>query len=397
MEDYIRKLFDQIHETDIKMTDDNEKICIWNYIGNDKSRFNVIRGYITEKMDRKKIICPSLGSTEEFTIEDKKNCFSFMEQWTDEWKWFYAIEGTLVRLFYFENKWYLSTHKKLSAFQSRWSCRLSFGEIFIEYLREIYPHSENIYSDFLKTLDTDKIYYFILRSNIHNRIICDVTSIEYGKKIVFLGYRNQKHELILNDEDCHLLPKLQKPTKLKNIDTHNMFDFVENEINPIIHQGIMGFHQKENKHIKIVNQKYKTLSRLRGNNPNIRLRYLEIRENENNKLLFSQLYPNFQRVFQKFEFIISKIATFIHYSFMERYIRGKYITLPKEEYIVLRKCFEYSQQNGTLTCDDVLHILNFENPLYVYKMIHRYKMRETSETFNYRKNDTLFYNNLLSA
>ena len=68
MEDYIRKLFDQIHETDIKMTDDNEKICIWNYIGNDKSRFNVIRGYITEKMDRKKLICPSLGSTEEFKI-----------------------------------------------------------------------------------------------------------------------------------------------------------------------------------------------------------------------------------------------------------------------------------------------------------------------------------------
>lgn len=397
MEDYIGQLFDQIDENDVRITDDDEKICIWNYVGSNKSKFNIIRGYITDIKNRKKLICPSLGSTDEFTVEDKENCFAFMEKYTDEWQWFYAIEGTMVRLFYFENQWYLSTHKKLSAFQSRWSCRLSFGEIFIEYLREIYPHSDNIYTDFLKTLDCKKIYYFILRSNIHNRIICDISSIECGKKIVFFAYRNENHNLILNDEKCSLLSELQKPTKLKNISKENLFNFVENEINPIIHQGIIGFHQEKNLNVKIVNLKYKTLSKIRGNNPNIRLRYLEIRGNENNKSIFTQLYPNFQKVFNNYEHIISKIATFIHFSFMERYIRGKYITLPKEEYIVLRKCFEYSQQNGKITYDDVLQILNFENPLYIYKMIHRFKMKETTESFNYRKNDILFFNNLLHA
>lgn len=394
IEEGMMRLFDEVNETDLKITDENEKLCIWNYTGNDKSKYNLLRGYITER-ESKNTVCPSLGHTEEFTVDESERCKAFLNESTNDWEWFYSLEGTLVRLYNFENQWNMSTHKKLSAFQSRWSCRLSFGEIFIEYLKEIYPNSEDIYKSFLETLDKNKIYYFLLRTNIYNRVICDISTIEYGKKIIFVGYRNENRDLFLNDENCNILPELEKPKKLLNIHHKNVFDFVENHINPFIHQGIIGFHLKQNKHVKIVNQKYKVLSRIRGNNPNIRLRYLEIRGDENSKSKFIQLYPTFQKVFDNFEDIIQKLAKYIYFCFQERYIKGKYVTLPKEEYIVMRKCFDYSQQNSSIRDEDVLNILNFENPLYIYKMIQRFKMNENNQTFNYRKNDALFFNNLL--
>lgn len=397
-EDCMNALFDEIEENDIKVTDENENLCIWNYIGLEKEKYNFLRGFVTENTNEKKIVCPSLGPTEEYTVDDKEKYQELLRDYNEEnWKWFYSLEGTLVRLYNHDSKWNLSTHKKLSAFKSRWSCRLSFGEIFIEYLKEIYPKVDEIYKYFLDKLEKDKIYYFLLRTNSQNRIICDISSIEYGKKIIFVGYRNGNSELILNDNNCHYLKDLQKPLEINNIDKENMFYFVENNINPFIHQGIIGFNCKMNKNVKLVNRKYKELSRIRGNNPNIRLRYLEIRLDQNSKLKFVQLYPTFKKLFENYEETIINIAKYILACYKKRYLEKKYITLPKEEYLIMRKCFDYSKQNRDVLLEDVIHLLNFENPLNVYKMIHRFKMSENSEKINFKQNDILFFENLLCS
>ncbi len=396
-DDYMDILLKQVKEDDIKITDENEKLCIWNYTGDDKSKYNYLRGCITDKSNNKKSICPSLGHTEEISVDDKEKCDTFLKEYKGgDWKWFYSLEGTLVRLYNYDNQWYLSTHKKISAFHSRWSCRSSFGEIFVQYLKEVYPKVQNIYKSFLENLEKDKIFYFLLRTNTYNRIICEVSSIEPGKKIIFIGYRKGKGGLILNDQDCDVLPELQKPLAIYNIEKDTILDFVE-KISPYKYQGIIGFHCGLNKNIKIVNRQYKELSRIRGNNPNIRLRYLEIRSDENRKSKFIKLYPNFEKLFESYEEVILHIAKYVYYCYLQRYLKGKYITLPKEEYIVMRKCFEHSQQNGKVEVDDVKQILNFENPVHVYKMIHRYKMNESCQKFNFKKNDVLFFNNLLSS
>ncbi len=31
-----------------------------------------------------------------------------------------TIEGTLIRIFYFNDKWIITTHRKLDAFKSKW-------------------------------------------------------------------------------------------------------------------------------------------------------------------------------------------------------------------------------------------------------------------------------------
>ena len=49
-----------------------------------------------------------------------------------------AYEGCLLRLFNFNNKWFLSTHKKINAFRSKWSSKDSFGLMFQNALQYEY-------------------------------------------------------------------------------------------------------------------------------------------------------------------------------------------------------------------------------------------------------------------
>ena len=53
-----------------------------------------------------------------------------------KWSFYTAYEGALLRLFYFSGKWFLSTHRKLNAFRSKWSSRESFGALFKKALED---------------------------------------------------------------------------------------------------------------------------------------------------------------------------------------------------------------------------------------------------------------------
>ena len=43
-----------------------------------------------------------------------------------------SYEGAIIRVFYFKDKWFYSTHRKLDAFKSRWSSKETFGDTFLK-------------------------------------------------------------------------------------------------------------------------------------------------------------------------------------------------------------------------------------------------------------------------
>jgi hypothetical protein len=45
-----------------------------------------------------------------------------------------SFEGTLLRMFCYNNKWYLSTNRKLDANKSKWGSKTTFGEYFKQAL-----------------------------------------------------------------------------------------------------------------------------------------------------------------------------------------------------------------------------------------------------------------------
>ena len=121
-------LFRSKYQSFMKVSDEDNELKIWNYTGDLKDDGNKYRGCITDKTNE--VICPSLGYTYEYYIDTKEESVDRFKKLSD-WQWFYSTEGTMLRLFHYNGKWRITTHKKLSAFDSRWSCNLSFGELFV--------------------------------------------------------------------------------------------------------------------------------------------------------------------------------------------------------------------------------------------------------------------------
>jgi hypothetical protein len=123
-----------------------------------------------------------------------------------------------------------------------------------------------------------------------------------------------------------------------------------------------------------LNDKYKYYWDIRNNNPNIYLRYLELR---NDKQLedFFKLYPKIIYVSDRFENCIFDISRIIYDAYVERYIKKKYISLPKQEYVILKKAHEWhllDRQNNKIYRQKILSLLNEEKPYHLLQIIKRY-------------------------
>ena len=72
-------------------------------------------------------------------------------------KFYNSYEGCLIRVFNHDDKWYISTHKKLDANHSRWASRKSYGELF---------HESVDWDEVLKKLDPSRGYLFLLENKV---------------------------------------------------------------------------------------------------------------------------------------------------------------------------------------------------------------------------------------
>lgn len=392
----------------MRVSDENESMTVWNYTGDLKDESNKYRGCITDK--KNKIICPSLGYTYEYYIDTKEDSREKFKNF-ENWSWFYSPEGTMLRLFYFQGDWHIVTHKKLSAFQSRWSCNFSFGELFIQALEKIIGNvsetqESNVYETFVNHLDKGKIYYFMLRSNYQNRVICHTSTVSEKDSLIFIGHRETTdfQFFLANSEiENEMLRKIRQPLqvehKFSNIDS--VFHFVEKSIDPFEYQGLIGFCKDEFDYhmIKIVNSRYKELIKIRGNNHNLKYRYIEIRNDPTKVEKLFMLYPKYVTVFQDFEKILTKISKKISRTYVDRYIHCKYVTLPKEEYIILRKCNEWCIKNNEkyVSVKTILNIINMESSMNVYKMIQRFRTDEQQrKTYQVRVKKTNTFDDIIS-
>ena len=361
----------------MKETDNDGELKIINYFGENKENYTTFRGCVMSVRDNS-LVCPSFGHTIEYDNESEDCVF-------ENFKWFYSSEGTFCRMYYFNDKWYLSTHKKLSAFDSRWSSKYSFGEIFQFYLKEMFPN--NSYEEFCDSLDKSVIYYFFLRSNNQNRIICHVSNLEINKKCIFVGVRkNERFDLEEKFEDNDFLKNFTRLSPLENASNDNYKEIVEN-IDPFKYQGIIGFQLYEDdskiKVVKILNKEYKNWISVRGNNPNIKFRYLEIRQDKEMVENLYKLYPKYSNIFDEFEMILMKISRKIYRAYIDRYIRKKYVTLPKYEYMVMKQCHEWYLENkneNKIFARKVKDIMDKLSPVELYRMLSQFKFEEKHKT-----------------
>jgi hypothetical protein len=206
---------------------------------------------------------------------------------------------------------------------------------------------------------------FLVRNTVQNRIVCTAprrpTIYHVGtfvdEKLTFNHYVDLPY------------PREQKFTSVRElVDTVRIID-------PAGLQGIIIF-ASNNKQYKILNKEYQDLFNVRGNEPSIKFRYLQIRLDPQATDNLYCLYPDKAHVFDDYENIIYEIARHINKAYVDRYIKGQFVTVPKEEYSIMKICHEWHLENrkrNRISFQKIMEVINEQSPTFLNHMIRKAK------------------------
>jgi len=362
----------------VSMTDSDEEaglqlFCYVNCDSSDESLVKQCRGVV---FNNKEVVMRAFPYTIEYPHTETDNIKSKISPILQNCKVFDSYEGTLIRMFYFNGKWYTCTHRKLNAFRSKWASKESFGTAFKKALdsevkinddlRQSLPDGDEcLLERFQTTLDPCNQYMFLVLHNQENRIVCDSperpTLFHVGTFVD--GELCMKQNINIPHPKEHIFDNVDDIiVYVKNIDIRKM-------------QGVIIF-TPENNQYKILNENYLEFFKSRGNEPSIKYRYLQVRMDRRLTDTLYYLYPTMTPKFEEYENFIYCIAQNIYKSYVERYIKKKWITVPVEEYNVMRKCHAYHEQDrkqNRISLKKVIEILNCQSPTILNKMIRKYQ------------------------
>jgi len=375
----------------IRISDINDGLKNYHYLSCDLDSSEDIkrsRGIIRDELDNNCIVRRPLQFTPEVPVYET-DLIKELVSGESQIRYYNAIESSTIYVYYHHrmNKWRISTHQKIDAFKSRWGGPkvTSFGDNFIAALYYYYNYSkvvetppetikiDNVISDedkkdafelFTNNLDKNQTHAFILTNTSENRIVCQNPIIPM---IYHVASIDNKTGFLLegNFTDILSLPVM----RFKTID--HAIEYVNN-IDYNYCQGLVLFMPNQ-KQLKILNNTYYELFQARGNEPSIKFRYLQIRNDPEmiNKLYY--LYPQYIDSFNMYETILEKSVKRIYNAYIDRYINNKYVIIPQNEYFVMQSCHSHINLTGnTFTPEIVRNIMRNQLPTLLNKIIKEY-------------------------
>jgi hypothetical protein len=307
----------------LERTDDNGKLQIYSYKYCDNESSDNIKRLRGLVYCGEKLLFKSFGYTQEFIDTD-----SFITPPLKTTLFFPSEEGTLLRVFFFEDKWYISTNRKLDATKSRWGGGKSFGEIFMDALFNLYLDTSTTIDTFTKELNKEYVYLFLVRNTEENRI---VSKGPVDSTVYHVGTILQDGKVSFDVR----VPLIPCQTQLNFQSMEEVLEYVKNT-DPFVRQGVIGFLE-DGTQIKIVNSKYKLYSQVRGNEPSVKFRYLNVRTNPTYVRLLHELYPEYVQQFTMYEGTIFKVAKKIHASYIKRFVNKEHVVTDKISYRIIRE------------------------------------------------------------
>jgi len=330
-----------ILSTQLEQTDSKDELNIISYKqcdNNSLDELKKIRGLICDKDN---IIARSLGYTCEYTNEDDLSSIDLTKV-----ACYPALEGTLLRLFSYKNKWFISTHRKLDAFTSRWGGNQTFGDIASKALEAL----DISYDIWTTTLNPSHVYFILVRNTDSTRVVSQSPSIPTIFHIATL----------LNNEvfDLEMSIGLPKQERLCFQSLTQLQSYVY-DCNPELQQGVILFDTASGTPTKIVNVNYQNKARVRNNEPDLSFRYLELWRDMTSPLYqtFVELYPEFGNKSQKYVNLSFKIAKHLHNLYFAKFVKKDKKIMKTEEWMIVKYVHEWywaERQTRKVTLD-VMH------------------------------------------
>ena len=336
-----------------------------------------------------KVVLQTYAYTTEIISTDTEKLVSSVSENLEGCRIFEAHEGSLLRIFNVEDKWFLSTHRKLDANRSKWASRQSFGELFVAALAELEStdpalrerlgttngeSGQDLLEKFYTNLDPKCCYCFLVRNTSENRIVCQPPTVPTMYHVGTFDTR-----FPVSDERSFSLDVdigIQKPHELTISTREDLVTTVnnmsENELQGALVVSSTG-------HVKLVNPEYAKLFAVRGNEPSVKYRYLQVRMDTELTDKLYQLYPRYTDTFEQYENTLYCVAQKIYDAYVNRFIKKIYVTVPKEEYQVIRACHAWhliDRTRNRISLRKVIEKLNEQVPTSLNKMIRHMNQEE---------------------
>lgn len=330
-----------------------------------------VRGTIVDQNDQ--VVCSSFGYTPEYTVVEDRSKYETMIQQLSECTVFRSEEGTLLRLFFNENRWKLSTHKRIDAFSSRWSSKKSFGDLFMEALEYFFikgagkgyiefENQEELYDRFCSTLDSSLVYTFLLRTNVDTKIVCHAPD---HPTLFFSGaFQNQKRM-----KDVSIV--IPTPLQLSVSNVTDLEEYVLS-VDPFLYQGVIVILPDDST-FKIMHPQYVSYKKIRGSEPDVSVAYFRVRKSSDQLQLFSKMFPLFNQ--KNVEEQLFQMVKFLHSMYVRRYIKKVYTMIHPVLFTMLRKAHSWhvlDRINNIVTLEKMMDLIEEPAPSLLYSIYQQY-------------------------
>jgi hypothetical protein len=270
-----------------------------------------------------------------------------------------SVEGTLIRVFYYDDEWHLATSSRLDAYTSFWSNQKSFGKQFEEYVESISGTPLDV---FLCSLDRSMAYFFLLPTSGVNRI---GKSKDDTKKCIYLVGFQKNGKLELADSES-VQPNLWSYLDFAIVnEVEELLELIQD--NPVIH-----YSSELDKIHKYTSRDYSERCKLRNNSQSVVGRYFELlRQDSEQATKFRSMYPEANLEFYSKQ--LNTIAGYIHKNYYNRYVKKEYTVVPKIYFEIMKKCHQrYLETHEKTTGVQVYNIILEQDTKVILSLIRNF-------------------------
>lgn len=214
----------------------------------------------------------------------------------------YCEDGTVIRLYNYNKRWYTATTKCIDARHSYWSSDKTFDEMFWSLFDE----------KLLKDLHEEYTYSFILLHK-ENRIVVN----HQNNQLVYVSRTNNitKED---SDENSFCF------VKLTSLEPLSQGKLLEDYYSPTKRGVILKCLDKINGKLLTYQydfKRYEEIKNVRGNVPLLRMRYLELLSDPESLELLEKYYPENQMLFAMIKHCVGNLYREIHQLYYNSHIK----------------------------------------------------------------------------
>lgn len=247
------------------------------------------------------------------------------------------FQGTIIKLYYYNNNWNIATSNHLDASENTWSSNKTFEELFIECVTTSYP--EETYYSFLNGLSPKCCYSYLIQHPENKQTI----------KI---------YEALLFEINKINLDTLHEYADIEFFKVDKTVEEIVNSENRHICDNYLILKLNEdltiNSRIKLLSPEFLKLKEIEGNQPNPGLRIIELLHSYELQEEFIRAFPEHHELCNKINNMFKITRSKIHELYFNIHIKKLEIEIPiKFNRILYQMHCRYKKLKCPITKNDI--------------------------------------------